>query len=61
MHCIGHGIIMMVVKGIDVCPEIHPESEEIMAAKKANGSGSIRKRADGRWEGLYSNRSEERR
>ena len=26
-----------------------------MATKKANGSGSIRKRADGRWEGLYSN------
>ena len=25
-----------------------------MAAKKANGSGTIRKRADGRWEGKYS-------
>ena len=47
--------MMAPVKGIDVCPEIHPESEEIMAAKKANGSGSIRKRTDGRWEGLYSN------
>lgn len=47
--------MMVLVKGIDVCPEIHPESEEIMATKKANGSGSIRKRADGRWEGLYSN------
>ena len=46
---------MALVKGIDVCLEIHPESEEIMATKKANGSGSIRKRADGRWEGLYSN------
>lgn len=45
---------MAPVKGIDVCPEIHPESEEIMAAKKANGSGSIRKRADGRWEGKYT-------
>lgn len=47
--------MMALVKGIVVCPEIHPESEEIMATKKANGSGSIRKRADGRWEGLYSN------
>ena len=47
--------MMALVKGIDVCLEIHPESEEIMATKKANGSGSIRKRADGRWEGLYSN------
>ena len=48
MHCIGHGIIMMVVKVIDRLPEIHTESEEIMATKKANGSGYIRKRADER-------------
>ena len=46
--------MMALVKGIDVCLEIHPESEEIMATKKANGSGSIRKRADGRWEGKYT-------
>ena len=26
-----------------------------MATKKANGSGYIRKRADGRWEGVYCN------
>ena len=32
----------------------HSESEGIMATKKANGSGTIRKRADGRWEGKYT-------
>ena len=32
----------------------HSESDGIMATKKANGSGTIRKRADGRWEGKYT-------
>ena len=55
LHCIGHCVIIMAVKVIDRFPEIHTESEEIMATKKANGSGYIRKRADGRWEGVYCN------
>lgn len=42
------------VKGMGRNRQKHSESEEIMATKKANGSGTIRKRADGRWEGKYT-------
>ena len=42
------------VKGMGRNRQKHSESEGIIATKKANGSGTIRKRAGGRWEGKYT-------
>ena len=37
-----------------ICVVAAKEGAMLMAKKRANGEGNIRKRADGRWEGRYT-------